>query len=234
MHVHALVMHDPDTSSQPSGDSNSRQPERNQNHTNYPCQANLWCSVVGPASVTETAISSFTTGTAHSPDCVVQGRVHVQTSSQARTILRQMEDGKLLSGQDYSTSALVSLRQTCADSGAVVKAQTPCGGDAIFRAGVEAAASAAMEAGQGASLGGASPPRFVSGLANDLGKGLLSQVAVSCLGLLHCTAPCLFSELLLPFLFSISSSIHAISNLQEGDPDRQVVSRSHVASPCTV
>ena len=102
--------------------------------------------------------------------------MHVQTSSQARTILRQMEDGKLLSGQDYSTSALVSLRQTCADSGAVVKAQTPSGGDAIFRAGVEAAASAAMEAGQGASLGGASPPRFVSGLANDLGKCLPSQL----------------------------------------------------------
>ena len=96
--------------------------------------------------------------------------IALQTTSQARTILRQMEDGKLLSGQDYSTSALVSLRQTCADSGAVVKAQTPSGGDAIFRAGVEAAASAAMEPGQGASLGGASPQRFVSGLANDLGK----------------------------------------------------------------
>ena len=99
----------------------------------------------------------------------------LQTSSQARTILRQMEDGKLLSGQDYSTSALVSLRQTCADSGAVVKAQTPSGGDAMFRAGVEAAASTAMEAGQGSSLGGASPQRFVSGLANDLGKALPPQ-----------------------------------------------------------
>ena len=83
-----------------------------------------------------------------------------------------MEDGKLLSGRDYPTSALVSLRQTCADSGAVVKAQTPSGGDAIFRAGVEAAVLAAMEPGQGASLGGASPPRFVSGLAHDLGKPL--------------------------------------------------------------
>ena len=83
-----------------------------------------------------------------------------------------MEDGKLLSGRDYPTSALVSLRQTCADSGAVVKAQTPSGGDAIFRAGVEAAVSAAMEPGQGASLGGVSAPRFVSGLAHDLGKPL--------------------------------------------------------------
>lgn len=95
--------------------------------------------------------------------------VTMQTSSQAKAVLRQMEDGKLLSGQDYSTSALVSLRQTCADSGAVVKAQTPSGGDAIFRAGVEAAASAAMEPGEGASLGGATPQRFVSGLARDLG-----------------------------------------------------------------
>ncbi|KAL3159780.1 hypothetical protein ABBQ38_010187 [Trebouxia sp. C0009 RCD-2024] len=103
------------------------------------------------------------------PSVHVDQRYKDQTSSQARTILRQMEDGKLLSGRDYPTSALVSLRQTCADSGAVVKAQTPSGGDAIFRAGVEAAVSAAMEPGQGASLGGASPPRFVSGLAHDLG-----------------------------------------------------------------
>ncbi|DBA86176.1 TPA: hypothetical protein ACH3X1_005685 [Trebouxia sp. C0004] len=103
------------------------------------------------------------------PTIHVDKRYKDQTSSQARTILRQLEDAKLLSGQDYSTSALVSLRQTCADSGATVKAQTPSGGDAIFRAGVEAAASAAMEAGEGASLGGTSPQRFVSGLAQDLG-----------------------------------------------------------------
>ena len=104
--------------------------------------------------------------------CIKAG-VALQTSSQARTILRQMEDGKLLSGQDYSTSALVSLRQTCADSGAVVKAQTPSGGDAIYRAGVEAAASAAMEGGQGGSLGGSAPQRFVSGLAHDLGNTIV-------------------------------------------------------------
>ncbi|DBA73106.1 TPA: hypothetical protein ACH3X2_010045 [Trebouxia sp. C0005] len=103
------------------------------------------------------------------PTIHVDKRYKDQTSSQARSILRQLEDAKLLSGQDYSTSALVSLRQTCADSGATVKAQTPSGGDAIFRAGVEAAASAAMEAGEGASLGGNSPQRFVSGLAQDLG-----------------------------------------------------------------
>lgn len=91
----------------------------------------------------------------------------MQASSQAKTILRQMEDGKLLSGLDYSTSALVALRQTCGDSGAVVKAQTPSGADAIFRAGVEAAVSAAMDS--GSSLGGAPPQRFISGLARDLG-----------------------------------------------------------------
>ena len=83
-----------------------------------------------------------------------------------------MEDGKLMRGQDYSTSALVYLRQTCADSGAVVKPQTPIGGDAIFRAGVEAAVSAAMQPGGSASLGGFTPQRFVAGLAQDLGKFL--------------------------------------------------------------
>lgn len=86
---------------------------------------------------------------------------------QAKTIVRQLEDAKLLSGQDYSVAALVSLRQTCSDSGISVKAQTSSGRDAIFRAGVEAAAAAAMQGGQ---LGGTPVPRFVSGLARDLGQ----------------------------------------------------------------
>ena len=125
-----------------------------------------------------------------------------------------MEDGKLLSGQDYSTSALVSLRQTCADSGAVVKAQTPSGGDAIFRAGVEAAASAAMEPGQGASLGGTSPQRFVSGLANDLGEVLASPLMWLC-------SAWSFLRNIAPFMFVIAcvttcNSHHAISKLQTG------------------
>ena len=124
-----------------------------------------------------------------------------------------MEDGKLLSGQDYSTSALVSLRQTCADSGAVVKAQTPSGGDAIFRAGVEAAACAAMEPGQGASLGGASPQRFVSGLANDLGRVLPFHLVWLCRvwSFLHDIAPFLFP--IAPFIIT---SDHAVRELQRG------------------
>ena len=67
-------------------------------------------------------------------------------------------------------AAMVSLRQTCSESGISVKAQTSSGRDAIFRAGVEAAAGAAMQGGQ---LGGTSAPRFVSGLARDLGMRLL-------------------------------------------------------------
>ena len=64
--------------------------------------------------------------------------VHIlllQMASQARTILREMEDGKLLSGRDYPISGLVSLRQTLADTGATVKPQTASGRDAIFRQG---------------------------------------------------------------------------------------------------
>ena len=110
-----------------------------------------------------------------------------------------MEDGKLLSGQDYSTSALVSLRQTCADSGAVVKAQTACGGEAFFWAGVAAAASAAMEPGQGGSLGGTSPQRFVSGLANDMGKVVPSQSKLFPACTLHGIASLLLQSLLSMF-----------------------------------
>ena len=92
----------------------------------------------------------------------------LQTSQQAKAILKQMEDGKLLRGQDYSISALVSLRQTCSESGVSVKAQTSSGRDAIFRAAVEAAVGVATE-GSHRQLGGFSPPRFVSGIARDLG-----------------------------------------------------------------
>ena len=45
-----------------------------------------------------------------------------------------------------------------------------------YRAGVEAAVSAAMESGE-SSLGGVSPQRFVSGLAKDLGNTMLG---ISC------------------------------------------------------
>lgn len=90
-------------------------------------------------------------------------------TQEAKAILKQMEDGKLLSGQDYSISALISLRQTCSDSGVSVKPQTSSGRDAMFRGAVEAAVGAAMEGGQGGQLGGAPPTRFVAGIANDLG-----------------------------------------------------------------
>ena len=47
-----------------------------------------------------------------------------------------------------------------------------------YRAGVEAAVSAAMESGE-SNLGGVSPQRFVSGLAKDLGKSLCSALSTS-------------------------------------------------------
>ena len=49
-----------------------------------------------------------------------------------------------------------------------VRARTESGRDALFRAGAEAAASAAMDAAT-SQLGGAAPARFVTGLARDLG-----------------------------------------------------------------
>lgn len=56
----------------------------------------------------------------------------------------------------------------CGEAGVSVRARTESGRDALFRAGAEAAASAAMDAAT-SQLGGAAPARFVTGLARDLG-----------------------------------------------------------------
>jgi len=58
--------------------------------------------------------------------------------------------------------------QVCGEAGATVRARTESGRDALFRAGAEAAAAAAMDAAT-SRLAGAAPARFVTGLARDLG-----------------------------------------------------------------
>ncbi|KAI3435813.1 hypothetical protein D9Q98_001871 [Chlorella vulgaris] len=88
---------------------------------------------------------------------------------QARGVLRQLEDGKLLQGLDYPVSGLVALRTLCQEAGGYqVKARTESGRDSMLRAGVRAAISAAQEAAY-SLLGGDMPAKFVCGLAHDLG-----------------------------------------------------------------
>jgi len=64
--------------------------------------------------------------------------------------------------------AIALAAQVCGEAGATVRARTESGRDALFRAGAEAAASAAMDAAT-SRLAGAAPARFVTGLARDLG-----------------------------------------------------------------
>ncbi|KAL4429558.1 hypothetical protein ABPG77_008607 [Micractinium sp. CCAP 211/92] len=88
---------------------------------------------------------------------------------QARIVLRQLEDAKLLQGLDYPISALVTLRTLCQEAGGYqVKPRTESGRDAMLRTGVRAALAAAQE-GSFSLLGGDQPNKFVCGLAHDLG-----------------------------------------------------------------
>ncbi|PSC68311.1 hypothetical protein C2E20_8034 [Micractinium conductrix] len=88
---------------------------------------------------------------------------------QARQVLRQLEDAKMLQGLDYPVSGLVSLRTLCQEAGGYqVKPRTESGRDAMLRAAVAAAMAAGQE-GSFAMLGGDHPAKFVCGLAHDLG-----------------------------------------------------------------
>ncbi|KAK9845803.1 hypothetical protein WJX81_002827 [Elliptochloris bilobata] len=100
------------------------------------------------------------------PRLSVSGAYREQAARRAREILVELEDAKL-AGRDYDIGLLVALRQVCGEAGVSVRARTESGRDALFRAGAEAAASAAMDAAT-SQLGGAAPARFVTGLARDL------------------------------------------------------------------
>ncbi|KAG2425350.1 hypothetical protein HXX76_013764 [Chlamydomonas incerta] len=71
-------------------------------------------------------------------------------------------------GEDYSLADIRALRKTCQEGHVTVKPKTVGGRDAIFRAAVEAAVAAA-QARNFESLDEASPPRFIAGVAADLG-----------------------------------------------------------------
>lgn len=87
---------------------------------------------------------------------------------QAKEILSNLQDAKLLKGMDYSVSNLVMLRLTCHEGGGLtVKPATENGRDSMFRAGVKSAIECAQE-GSTSLLSGYRPANFVSGLAHDL------------------------------------------------------------------
>lgn len=94
-----------------------------------------------------------------------------ELARESRAILRELEDGKLLRGQDYPLFGLVKLRQVCSEGGGLqVKPRTENGRDAMLRAGVKYALELSYSVENPASnLGGYEPGRFISGLATDLG-----------------------------------------------------------------
>lgn len=89
-------------------------------------------------------------------------------STKARSIVRQMEDGKV-AGKDYTFEALAELRQTCNEAGISVKARTDSGRDAMYKAAMEFAANAAVMQGSDATVFGTSLARFVTGFAAAVG-----------------------------------------------------------------
>lgn len=112
---------------------------------------------------------------------------------QAKAALRQLEDAKMLRGEDYSLSGMVALRSLCSQAGGLqVRAHTESGRDAILRAAVRAAINASLRSSNPASaLGGYEPGRFVSGLAHDLAVPdkravtiVHAEVAATCRGAL--------------------------------------------------
>jgi hypothetical protein len=93
-----------------------------------------------------------------------------ELARESRAILRELEDGKLLRGQDYPLFGLVKLRTVCHDGGGLkVKPRTENGRDAMLRAGVKYALELSYSVEKPApTLGGFEPGRFVSGLATTL------------------------------------------------------------------
>ncbi len=87
---------------------------------------------------------------------------------QSKQVLRMLEDSKIR-GEEYSLSDLITLRRVCHEGGGIsVKPSTESGRDAILRAGVRFAMTAALRQNPSSDLGGYEPGRFISGLAGDL------------------------------------------------------------------
>ena len=83
---------------------------------------------------------------------------------EARKVLKELEDAKVLRGMDYSLASLVRLRGLCHDGGGLqVRPSTESGRDSMLRAAVKSALENPR------ALGHWEPARFISGLAHDLG-----------------------------------------------------------------
>ncbi|KAG2430744.1 hypothetical protein HYH02_013583 [Chlamydomonas schloesseri] len=97
--------------------------------------------------------------------------------AEAGRIMSRLEGAKNR-GEDYSLADIRALRKTCQDGHVTVKPKTVGGRDAIFRAAVEAAVAAA-QARNFVSLDEASPPRFIAGVAADLGMEEARAVGIA-------------------------------------------------------
>lgn len=105
------------------------------------------------------------------PASYVSAERKQEMARQAKAALRDLEDAKILRGEDYSLSGMVTLRKAChLGGGLTVRASTESGRDAILRAAVRAGIEESLRSVNPATaLGGYEPGRFVSGIASDLG-----------------------------------------------------------------
>ncbi|GFR48271.1 hypothetical protein Agub_g10136, partial [Astrephomene gubernaculifera] len=93
--------------------------------------------------------------------------VKAARAEEAARLLSRLESAKV-SGRDYELADIRALRRACQEGHVSVKPKTVGGRDAIFRAAVEAAVAAAQSR-NASSLDDASPGRWVSAVATDLG-----------------------------------------------------------------
>lgn len=91
---------------------------------------------------------------------------------QAKSQLKALEDAKLLQGQDFPLSGLVTLRMLCNQAGDLqVRCHTDSGRDSLLRAAVRYSMDAAVQSNTSPSmsLGGYTPAAFIAGIAHDVG-----------------------------------------------------------------
>ncbi|GLC33970.1 hypothetical protein PLESTM_000139300 [Pleodorina starrii] len=104
-------------------------------------------------------------------------------AEEAARLMSRLEGAKM-AGRDFELEDIRALRSACQDGHVSVKPKTVGGRDAVYRAAVEAAVEAAQSRNT-SPLGEVSPPRWVAGVAADLGMedaravGIVAAVAAS-------------------------------------------------------
>ncbi|KAG2483908.1 hypothetical protein HYH03_017229 [Edaphochlamys debaryana] len=117
------------------------------------------------------------------PVLYVSDRTRREREKEAAAVLARLESSKN-TGKDYEMEDIRALRRLCQEGHVAVKPKTVGGRDALYRAAVEAAVDAAQRNNL-SGLDGSSPPRWVAGVAADIGMdeeravGIVAAVAAA-------------------------------------------------------